>query len=180
MVSGFEAAVERHQRKVYTFARYYLGNPEEAEDVTQEVLVRMWRQWRKLDAERLGPWLLRVTRNACYDLLRRRRSAAKLVVPEPEVEGLEQAAVETAAAGDPDPQARAEAADFRRHLRSALGELGEPMKSIVILREIQGFKYREISDALDLPLNTVRVYLHRGRRRLRERLREVYGHAATA
>lgn len=183
MVSSFEAAVERHQRKVYTFASYYLGNPAEAEDITQEVLVRMWRQWSKLDGERLGPWLLRVTRNACYDLLRRRRSAAKLFVLEPETRETEEGfdllpAVEAASDDGPDPEARAEGSDFRHHLRRALDQLGEPFRSIVILREIQGFKYREISDALDLPLNTVRVYLHRGRRRLREQLREVYGHAA--
>ncbi len=182
MVKAFEAAVERHQRKIHTFASYYLGNPAEAEDITQEVLVRMWRQWSKLDTERLGPWLLRVTRNACYDLLRRRRSAAKLFVLEPEARPIEEGAdplpaVETAAAGDPGPGARAEGSEFQHHLRRALDELGEPFRSIVILREIQGFKYREISDALDLPLNTVRVYLHRGRRRLREGLREVYGHA---
>ena len=179
---GFEAAVERHQRKVYTFARYYLGNPEEAEDVTQEVLIRMWRRWRELDAERLGPWLMRVTRNASYDLLRRRRSAARLFAHEPEGADVEEAPgrVETAVSGDPDPEARAEGSDFRRHLRRALDELGEPMKSIVILREIQGFKYREISDALELPLNTVRVYLHRGRRKIRQELREAYGHVATA
>ena len=71
-------------------------------------------------------------------------------------------------------------ADFRRHLRDALEQLADPMKSIVILREIQGLKYHEIADALDVPLNTVRVYLHRGRRRLREQLKEVYGDVGTA
>lgn len=175
MVSGFERAVERHQRRVYTFARYHLGNPEDADDVAQEVLLKMWREWRKIEPERLSPWLLRVTRNACYDRLRRRRSAAKVFVPEPEDGG-----ADVTRSADPGPAAQAEASDFQRHLLEALEEMGDPLKSIVILREIQGFKYREISDALDMPLNTVRVYLHRGRRRLRERLREVYGHVATA
>jgi RNA polymerase sigma-70 factor (ECF subfamily) len=60
----------------------------------------------------------------------------------------------------------------------ALAGLSEPAKSIVILREIQGLSYREIGDVLELPLSTVRVALHRGRRRLREELREVYNHVA--
>ncbi|HVT18933.1 MAG TPA: sigma-70 family RNA polymerase sigma factor [Thermoanaerobaculia bacterium] len=71
----FEAAVRRHQRRVYTFARYLLASREEAEDVTQEVLLRLWRHGESLDPEMLTGWLLRVTRNACFDLLRRRRSA---------------------------------------------------------------------------------------------------------
>lgn len=175
MVSGFETAVERHQRRIYTFARYYLGNAEEADDITQEVLLKMWRKRRELDEEGLAAWLVRVTRNACYDLLRKRRSVGRVISPEAE---------EEAAADSPDlapgPQDRAEASDFRRHLRDALQDLDEPYRSIVLLREIQGLKYQEISDALEMPLNTVRVYLHRARYRLRERLGEVYGHVATA
>ncbi|MEM7356051.1 MAG: sigma-70 family RNA polymerase sigma factor, partial [Acidobacteriota bacterium] len=68
---------------------------------------------------------------------------------------------------------------FRRHLKQALEQLKDPMKSIVILREVQGLKYQEIAQVLDIPLATVRVYLHRGRRRLRQQLKEVYGHGAT-
>jgi RNA polymerase sigma-70 factor (ECF subfamily) len=70
------------------------------------------------------------------------------------------------------------AAEFRALLGSALAGLREPSKSVVILREIQGLSYREISDVMELPMTTVRVALHRGRRRLREDLREVYHHVA--
>ncbi|HTQ79314.1 MAG TPA: sigma-70 family RNA polymerase sigma factor, partial [Thermoanaerobaculia bacterium] len=77
---------------------------------------------------------------------------------------------------EPDPAERAEAADFRRKLLGALGRLEEPYRSVLILREIQDLKYQEISEALNLPLNTVRVYIHRGRQRLREQLSEVYGY----
>ncbi len=175
MVIGFEAAVETHQRRIYTFARYYLGKPEEADDITQEVLLRLWNHRHDLDDRQLGAWLLRVTRNACYDLLRKRRSSAKVFSSEPEEE-----VAETEPAQDPGPHAQAEASGFRGHLRDALEELGEPFKSVIILREIQGFKYQEIADALEMPLSSVRVNLHRGRKKLRERLREVYDHAAIA
>lgn len=174
MVSGFEAAVQRHQRKVYTFARYYLGDSAESEDVTQEVLLKLWQKRREIDDDGQRAWLLKVTRNACFDRLRRRQTATRIFAGD----GEEQAAARVPAA-DPDPEARAAATDFRRHLQQALEELADPMKSIVILREVQGLKYREIADILDVPLSTVRVYLHRGRRRLREQLREVYGHVAT-
>jgi len=170
MLTAFEDNAQRYRGRVYSFARYLLSNREEAEDVTQEVLLRLWRHQNGLDEERLGAWLLRVTRNACYDLLRKRRSDAAGLPP---ASSLDTAEARQAASAEPDPQARAEGADFRRRLLAALADLGEPYKSVVILREVQGLPHREIGEALGIPEVTVRVHLHRGRRKLRERLREV-------
>ncbi len=169
----FSTEVRRHQRRVFTFARYLLSDQEEAEDVTQEVLVRLWRSGAEVASDRLERWLLRVTRNACYDRLRRRRSAARVVAA-----AGEDGAAEAVAWGGPDPEALASASEFGRRLLAALADLREPARSIVILREIQGLSYQEIADVLEIPLATVRVSLHRGRRRLRERLREVVDHVA--
>jgi RNA polymerase sigma factor (sigma-70 family) len=169
MLTAFEDSAERYRSRVYSFARYLLSSREEAEDVTQEVLLRLWRHRRGVDEERLGSWLLRVTRNACYDLLRKRRSESAALVPGAGFD----AEVRQAASAEPDPQARAEAADFRRRLLQALADLEEPYKSVVILREVQGLPHRDIGEALGIPEVTVRVHLHRGRRKLRERLREV-------
>jgi RNA polymerase sigma-70 factor (ECF subfamily) len=171
MLTAFEDTAQRYQRRVYSFARYLLSSREEAEDVTQEVLLRLWRHSPGMDEERLGSWLLRVTRNACYDLLRKRRSEkAAGMVP-----GFEDEAEEVATP-EPDPRSRAEATDFRRRLLAALAEIGEPYKSVVILREVQGLPHREISEALGIPEVTVRVHLHRGRRKLRELLKEDVPH----
>lgn len=171
MATAFETTAERYQRKIYSFARYLLSDPEEAEDVTQEVLLRLWRNQRGLDEERLGSWLLRVTRNACYDLLRRRRSAAALATRD----SLDEEEAREVPSDEPDPESRARTADFRRALLRALDGLGEPDKSIVLLREVHGVSHREIGEALGMPEVTVRVHLHRARRKLREQLREVYG-----
>src|ERR1700709_2660151 len=76
MLTAFEDTPHRYQPRGYSFPRYLLSSREEAEDVTQEVLLRLWRHRDGVDEERLGAWLLRVTRNACYDLLRKRRSEA--------------------------------------------------------------------------------------------------------
>lgn len=170
MLTAFDDTARAYRRRVYSFARYLLSSREEAEDVTQEVLLRLWRHQDGVEEERLGSWLLRVTRNACYDLLRRRRSEAATNAL---ATSLDDETVREVASAEPDPQSRAEAADFRRRLLGALGELGEPYKSIIILREVQGLAHREIGEALGIPEVTVRVHLHRGRKRLRERLREV-------
>ena len=167
---GFEAVVAKQQRKVFSFAHYFLGRPEEAEDVTQEVFLKLWQHRDKVDFENAGAWLMRVTRNACYDRLRRKRSLSKVLVADAGAE-----AVELAVSNETEPDTGVMQSDFRRRLLAALHELGEPYKSILILREIQGLRYREISESLDLPLNTVRVYIHRGRQRLRESLKGAYG-----
>jgi RNA polymerase sigma factor (sigma-70 family) len=173
MLTAFEDTAHRYQRRVYSFARYLLSSREEAEDVTQEVLLRLWRHRQGVDEERLGSWLLRVTRNACYDLLRKRRSEAAAGV----VRTFDDEAAREVASGEPGPLDQAEASDFRRRLLAALTEIGEPYKSVIILREVQGLPHREIGEALGIPEATVRVHLHRGRRRLRERLNEDVRHA---
>ncbi len=173
-MNGFAAAVERHQRKVYTFARYYLGNAEEAKDITQDVLLKLWQSPLEIDEEGQRAWLLKVTRNACFDRLRRRTSTAKIFTEDPE-----QQTAMTMPDNEPSPEIQATAKDFRQHLQQALEELKDPMKSIVILREIEGLAYQEISEVLDVPLNTVRVYLHRGRRLIRRQLSEVYGNVGS-
>ncbi|HVT61174.1 MAG TPA: sigma-70 family RNA polymerase sigma factor [Thermoanaerobaculia bacterium] len=185
----FEAAVARHQRQVYTFAHYFLASREEAEDVTQEVLLRLWRQGDRIDGAMLGPWLMRVTRNACYDLLRRRRAGGGFLgvgsSHRPRQEDQERRAsgagvdpMENLASAEPDPEQRAQSADFARRLRQALQELPEPYRSVLIMREIEELQYQEISEALEIPLNTVRVHIHRGRQKLRDRMRQEVPHAA--
>lgn len=156
-----------YQDRVYRLARYTVGNREEAEDVTQEVLVRLWRHLESLEPAGVWPWLVRVTRNASIDALRRRGSYRAVVGEDPEGE-----TAQRTASVEPGPAVQVEASELWRQLSEALRDLAEPYRSIVILREIEQLKYEEISATLGLPLNTVKVYLHRGRRMLRAKLRE--------
>jgi RNA polymerase sigma-70 factor (ECF subfamily) len=162
----FERYVQTYQHRVFGFAVYYLGDRREAEDVAQEVLIRLWHHMDKIDEERLLGWLLRVTRNACVDALRKNKARRQRIAPVLDD-------IAEPAGHDPLPDDHAEADDFQQHLERALAQINEPYRSIVILREIQELKYEEISGAMDLPLGTVKVYLHRGRKMLREHLTEV-------
>ena len=175
MLQAFQNVAGRHRDRIFTFASYCLGNREEAEDVTQEVLLRLWKNWERVEEERVGAWLMHVTRNACIDAIRKRTTYRSLVAVDKDGE-----TTVRAPARGPDPAAAAETADFQRHLERALREVAEPYRSVVIMREIQDFKYEEISAALAMPLNTMKVYLHRGRRMLRERLRQYIGGSAAA
>jgi len=168
-VSDFEQQVRQYQDRVFGFAQYFMKNREAAQDVTQDVLIRFWEHHDEVDDERTLGWLLRVTRNACIDALRKRKTRRNAITVN--TDGLDRAQSTKRA-----PDDEAEAADFRDHIEEALDQVDEPYRSVIILREIQNLKYREISDALDMPMNTVKVYVHRGRKKLRKQLAEVIEH----
>lgn len=168
MQMAFEKTVDQHRDRVFTYAWYCLGDRDDAEDVTQEVLVRLWRHWGELEEARVVPWLIHVTRNLCIDTMRRRKTYRGMVREDPEGVAMNQAA-----SPEPGPSALVESVEFSEHVQRALLQVPEPYRSIVILREVQDYRYEEIGTALQIPLNTVKVYLHRGRRKLRERLQEV-------
>ena len=165
---AFHAAARRWQHRVFSYAAYTLGDPAEAEEVTQDVLLALWRHPEMLDSERLEGWLLRVARNACIDEVRRRRARLRLVDPAVADEVVRRRELPAAS-----PERRAASAQLRRRLARELAALPEPQRSVVVLREVHGLTYREIGGVCDLSLASVKTTLHRGRARLRERLKEV-------
>jgi RNA polymerase sigma-70 factor, ECF subfamily len=166
----FAEAVAQHKDRVYSFACYYLGDRDQAEDVTQDVLIKLWKHWDDLQVDDLAAWLTTVTRNASFDALRRRKRTA--VAP-----GGDEA---FARMPDPRPGPAQEAAgsELGQRLLAALQDLPEPYRSILLLREIQQRPHQEIADSLEMPLVTVRVYAHRGRKLLREALSRDLGETA--
>jgi RNA polymerase sigma-70 factor (ECF subfamily) len=169
MEKGFRKMAEEYRDRIYTFALYSLRHPEEAEDVTQDVLIKLWRHSGRVDVENRAAWVMRVTRNAVIDAIRRRRSRAAVISDEADYD----LAINYSAA-EADTDKGVASREFREALEGALAGLDDPYRSIVVMREIQELKYSEISEALEIPLNTVKVYLHRGRRMLREALKGMY------
>jgi RNA polymerase sigma-70 factor (ECF subfamily) len=161
----FNAMVERCRHQVYNLAYYSLGSRDEAEDVTQEVLIRLWENWNDVKRATAMAWIIRVTRNVCLDMHRKRQTRTSLMA----VHG--EACLTPEHADNANPEADFERKDFRAQVERALARIEDPYRTIVVLREIEGFSYGEICDAMQMPLNTVKVYLHRGRRMLRERMR---------
>lgn len=174
MEKGFVKMAQEYRDRIYTFALYSLRRPEEAEDVTQEVLVKLWQNSGRIDVENTSAWVMRVTRNAVIDRIRRRRSRAAVISDEADYD------VATAYASAPSrTESEVESREFREAVETALAALDDPYRSILVMREIQELKYSEICEALEMPLNTVKVYLHRGRRMLREALKGTYLRDAT-
>jgi RNA polymerase sigma-70 factor (ECF subfamily) len=172
MEDRFRRLADAYKNTIYTFALYSLRRQEDAEDVTQDVLVKLWQNMDSIDPERAGAWVMRVARNAVIDVARRRKTRSAVFAEEVDVDIAANYAV---AESGTDRHVRRR--EFREALESALAGIDEPYRSILIMREVQQHSYREIVEALDMPLNTVKVYLHRGRRMLREALGEEYREA---
>lgn len=159
-----DALVRSHADLVYRVALRVTGTTDDAADAAQEALVKVWRGIASVPADRQRAWAARVARNAALDLLRRRS-----VRPQPGAAD----AVDEPPATAPLPDDDAETADLRTDIARCLGRLDEPYRSILVLREIEGLAYNEIADALDLPLNTLKVYLMRARCRFKKAMTEI-------
>ena len=118
-----------------------MGSREDAEEITQDVLLSIWRHGQEVKPDSLKAWVMRVTRNACLDALRKRRSYQDRVTLEDEDMRL----ADTVASED-DLETHIETIEFRQQVEQALQHLSEPYRTIVILREIQDMTYEEIKD----------------------------------
>jgi RNA polymerase sigma-70 factor (ECF subfamily) len=186
----FELLLQEHRDAVYRTARYLVRNVEDAEDVVQETFVRLWKTREDIRIENVRSWLLRVCRNLCLDALRRRkvRDQARLTADQVTERG--RIGIETA---EDDGRDRSlEVSDLGtgalrtdleldiEKLVRAMGELNEPQRSIILLREVQDLSYEEIAQTLDLSLSAVKVYLHRARKKIRAAFEEDWSGEAEA
>ena len=165
MNAEYQRAVEQYGQKVYAFASYSLRNRQDADDVSQEVLIKLWRHWRSIDPEKILAWLMRVTRNAVVDHVRRQQLADSRVDRHIEPESQAGAPHQT---GQQDQGEARDRERLRQSLLESIQALDDPLRSLLILRDIQGMSYADVQGAMELSESQVKVYLHRGRRKLRE------------
>ncbi len=155
--------------RLYRLAYRLVNDRAEAEDVVQEVMIKVWKQGQDLKLIRnLEAWCLKLTRNQALDKLKggyRKRKTALDNLQEPR----------TAANVQPDQQA--EWQDAYQHVREIMNSLPPDYQSVVQLRDIEGLSYQEIAEALDMTLAQVKTNLFRARKRLREAMekRSAYG-----
>lgn len=144
---------------IYTVAYRLTGNHEDAQDLVQDVLVRVQRGLRTYEPGNLRAWLGRITTNAFLDDARRRQRRPQVSLPE-----------------DPDlvlPASPSAAEDWAARglsdeLQQALATLPEEFRVAVVLSDVAGLPYADIAEQLDVPVGTVRSRIHRGRLALRE------------
>lgn len=170
MKMNFNENAEAYANDIYTFAYYWLGNPQDAEDVAQDVLVRLWRHEATVSPEKVRSWVMKVTRNACTDFARKRSRTRNLL------DLFKREGGHGKGNGNTHPQKAVELGEMREQVRLALDAVREPYRSLVIQREIQGLSYKELAESFDMPVNRVKVFLHRGRGMLRGQLEKELAH----
>jgi RNA polymerase sigma-70 factor (ECF subfamily) len=150
--SAFGVLVERHERRVYNLALRMTGREEDARDATQEAFLTAFRKLSSFRGEAaFTTWMHRVTINACYDLLRKRRRAPLLDrLPDHEIE-------------PPPAPDHAEATIAAIDVQRAIMEVPEDFRAVLLLHDVQDLAYEDIALALDIPIGTVKSRLHRGR-----------------
>ncbi len=158
----WEEVVRDHSGRVYRLAYRLTGNPYDAEDITQEVFVRVFRS---LDSYRPGTfegWLHRITTNLFLDTVRRKQRQR--------TDALAEDAAERLPGREPGPEREYEFRHLTDDVQAALDALSPDFRAAVVLSDIEGLSYEEIATTLGIKLGTVRSRIHRGRAQLRRAL----------
>ena len=164
---AWEELVRRFQGRVFGIAVHYLRDREEARDAAQEVFLKVYRQLGSLQAtETFVPWLLRLARNSCIDRLRRIASRT----PPGEVSSEE---AHQLADQQPSPEELGMRSTQAQMLYAAIGRLSHDSREMILLKEIQQLKVREIAEMLELPVGTIKSRSHRARLELADTIREM-------
>lgn len=149
---AYDRLVTEYGDRLRRFAARMAG-PEVAEDVVQEVFLRVYRSIRTFDPSgSLGAWIFTIANNLCVDYLRKRPAEQRARTPQP------------------DPSNLAEGRETRATLRRAVAQLPEPQKRVFLLREEAGLTFREIADLLGCPLGTALGRMHTALASLRKAL----------
>ena len=159
---SWDDLVRQHSARVYRLAYRLTGNMHDAEDLTQEVFVRVFRSLPSYTPGTFEGWLHRITTNLFLDMARRRQRIR--------FEGLGDQAVGLLRDGEPTPAQAFDARHLDTDVQQALEALAPEYRAAVVLCDIEGLSYEEIAATLGIKLGTVRSRIHRGRRQLRQAL----------
>jgi RNA polymerase sigma-70 factor (ECF subfamily) len=162
-LAAFELLMRQHERLVLVTALRLLGVLEDAQDASQEVFLRLYRNLDKVEASgNLSGWLYRVTVNVCHDAQRKRRVSA----PVEDAAGL--------AALTADPQRAAVETERRRALEMSLRMLSEKERAVLVLRDLEGLSTEEVARALGTTGATVRSQISKARVKVRDFLERYF------
>ena len=164
----YKLLIQQNKTRVYSYSFYLLKNRMDADDVTQEVFIKIWKNINDIKPGSATSWIMKTTHNLCIDYLRKRKMALNRECEiddqfEEEVRSIDRWS---------DPEVEIRKNLLKEKIKNAVELLPEQLKSVFVMYELQGLKYKEISEILNIPMNSVKVYLLRARKKLQEELKE--------
>lgn len=158
LTPAWEDVARHHGRQIYNFAYRLTGNRDDASDLVQEVLLRVRRGLASYTPGSFEGWLWRITRNAFLDEVRKKKRRPTTPLPDDD---------RAVAAATPSPDEVLASVRLSDDVQSALLKIPIEFRECVVLCDVVGLSYEEISNAIDAPVGTVRSRIHRGRKQLR-------------
>jgi RNA polymerase sigma-70 factor (ECF subfamily) len=165
--AAFAQLMEHYQSACYGLAWRLLSNADQAADATQDAFIHAYRAIGSFRGGVFRSWLLRITANASYDIMRRAQRRPTTVLPDPD-----EGAPELPDAHAVNPVAEATKSELYRHLEVALRMLPPDQRTAVVLCDVYGMDYNEVAELTQSALGTVKSRIHRGRLRLRDLMAE--------
>lgn len=163
----FEPLVRAYEGPGLRVATGMLGDVDEARDAVQEAFIKVFRNLSRFDTrKKFGPWFYQILRNQCRDMLRSRVSRGKRETRDERLEA-------RPASAEAGPERARQRSAARELLWKGLDRVGDEHREILVLKELQGFKYPEIAEILGIPEGTVASRLFHARRALRAALEEL-------
>ena len=167
---AWDLIVRQYRRKVFNVAYKFVGKHDEAEDLTQEIFLKIFKSLDTFDRRaNFQTWLISISRNLCIDHYRSVRKERETIDRDVDANEL------MPASHEPGPVAALEQRDRVTLLRQALSELPETLRTAVMMRDIRELSYQEIADRLRLPEGTVKSRINRGRTELARQIRKLRG-----
>ena len=165
---AWEQVVRQNWRKVFNVAYKFVGKHDEAEDLTQDIFLKIFKALNTFDRRaNFQTWIISISRNLCIDHYRSVRKERQTIARDVDATGLQPASAERG------PHAMAEHQDLRAMLRQALETLPPTLRTAVVLRDLQELSYQEIADRLGLPEGTVKSRINRGRIELAQQIKRL-------
>jgi RNA polymerase sigma-70 factor (ECF subfamily) len=165
---AWEQIIRQYWRKVFNVAYKFVGKHDEAEDLTQDIFLKIFKSLDTFDRRaNFQTWLVSISRNLCIDHYRSVRKERQTIARDIDSNDLQPAAP------DRGPYQAAEHQDLRAQLRQALETLPATLRTAVVLRDLQELSYQEIAERLGLPEGTVKSRINRGRIELAHQLKRL-------
>ena len=171
-ILAFEELMSSYEKRAYNIALRIMSNEEDAKDAAQEAFIKIFRSIKNFREESsFSTWLYRIVTNTCLDELRKRKRTESMPL-EMTYENEKGVAYVEIGADRETPEDVFGRIERQQIVHSAIDSLSEDYKTVIVLRDIQGFGYAEIASILNCPIGTVKSRINRARNMLKDRLRK--------